>query len=260
VRRAKFFKVDRVVVMGLPASSGPHFGESPRSESVPTAAIVPTDERLVDYLLGQPTAVAAQQRASLSDAEIEAWLGRDQANLARLESLAVSVVALLGHEQTVARPLAEPAFVSVTPVTPARSSWGVVRRRHSFSIASWVVAVVLMAAFGSYFGWRDRDSTDPRPGDLSGELAMAWAEQAAVDSPTLPFSSSPLDESWEAAWREWESGALIELPEDSSDTALADVGPAFADGGESPPDWLVLAVAQLSRFPDTNERSENPEP
>lgn len=246
--------------MGLPASSDSHFGESPRSKSVPTAAIIPTDERLLDYLLGQPTTVADQQRASLSDAEIEAWLGRDQANLVRLEALAVSVVALLGQEQTAARPLADPDFVSVMAVTPAGDSWRVVRQRRSFSIASWVVAAVLLAAFGSYFGWRDHDSTDPRPGDLSGELALAWAEQTAVDSPTLPFSSSPLDESWEAAWREWESGALIELPEDSSDAAAADVGPAFADGGESPPDWLVLAVAQLSRFPDTDERSENPEP
>lgn len=251
--------VDRVVVMGLPAPSDPDFGESLRSESVPTATSIPTDERLVDYLLGQPTTVTAQQRASLSDAEIDAWLGRDQANLFRLEALAVSVVALLGQEQTAARPLADPGFVSVTPAMPADASWAVVRRRPSFSIAGWVVAAVLLAAFGSYFGWRDRDSTDPRPGDLSGELAMAWAEQAAVDSPTLPFSSSPLDESWEVGWHDWESGALIELPEDSSDAVAADVGPAFADGGESPPDWLVLAVAQLSRFPDADERSENPE-
>lgn len=248
--------------MSLPAPSDPSFGESPRSDSVPGSAITPTDERLVDYLLGHPSMVAVPSREYVSDSEIEAWLGRDQANLVRLESLAVSIVALLGQERPADRSLVsltDSSFVSVTSATLADATLGVGQRRRSFSMVSWLIAAVLLVAIGAYFGSRDHDSRNPRASDLSGELALAWAEQAAVASPSMPFTGSLLDESWEAGWREWESVAPIEVAEDPFDVAVEDGGPAFADGGESPPDWLVLAVAQLSGFPGADERNEDPE-
>lgn len=248
--------------MSLTGPSGPLFGESPRSDSVPGSAITPTDERLVDYLLDQPTMGAAPPRECLSDSEIEVWLGSDQANLVRLESLAVSIVALLDQEQPAGRSLAsqtDSTCASVTPATLADATVGVVHKRRSFLMVSWLIAAVLLVAIGSYFGTRDRDSLNPTASDLSGELALAWAEQAAVASPSSPFASGLLDESWDAGWREWESGASIEVAEDSFDVAVADGSPAFADGGESPPDWLVLAVAQLSRYPGADERNEEPE-
>jgi hypothetical protein len=243
--------------MGLPPPSDPRFGESPQSDSLPGEVTTPTDERLVDYLLGQPTTVVAEQRAGFSDREIEAWLGRDQANLVRLEALAVSVVALLGQEQAEGRSIATPRYVPVTPAMVAGASWG--RERRSVLAASGGFAALLLVTFGAYFGWWDEGSFHHRPGDVSGDLALAWAEQAAMDSLSMPLSSDPLDESLDLGWPDLESGSTSELPDQSTEAAMTDVGPAFADGGESPPDWLVLAVAQLSRFPGSDERNEDAE-
>lgn len=241
--------------MGSPSPSGPRSGESPRSDSLPREVTTPTDERLVEYLLGQPTTIVAEQRAGLSDREIEAWLGRDQANLVRLEALAVSVVALLGQEQAEDRSFVAAACVPVTPTAVAGAAWR--RERRSVLAASGGLVALLLVAFGAYFSWWDQDSVPYRPGDVSGDLALAWAEQAAMDSSSMPFSSDPQDESWDLGWPE--SGSASELADHSTEAVVTDVGPAFAEGGESPPDWLVLAVAQLSRFPGADERNEGAE-
>lgn len=241
--------------MGSSSPSEPRFGESPRSDSSPREVTTPTDERLVDYLLGQPTTIVAEQRAGLSDREIEVWLGRDQANLVRLEALAVSVVALFDQEQAEDRSFVAAACVPVTPASVAGAAWG--RERRSVLAASGGLVALVLVAFGAYFSWWGEDSFPYRPGDVSGDLALAWAEQAAIDSPSMSFSSEPLDESWDLGWPEL--GSAGELADHSTEAAVTDVGPAFAEGGESPPDWLVLAVAQLSRFPGADERNEDAE-
>lgn len=238
--------------MGCPPN--PRSGDPPRSDSFSWEETAPTDERLVDYLLGQPTAVMSEQRAGVTDREIEAWLGRDQANLVRLEALAVSVVALLGQEPGVGRSLVPANRVPVTPAAATGAAW--VREHRSVLTASWGVVALLLLTVGVCFGWRNQNPVRDRTDDFSGDLALAWAEQAAVDAPSVPFSSDPAEESWELAWPESETGSVSELADPLTE---ADAGPAFAEGGDSPPDWLVLAVAQLSRFPGADERDEDAE-
>lgn len=81
---------------------------------------------------------------------------------------------------------------------------------------------------------------------------MAWSEFNAGEfslgetgvSASLPAAT---DGSWDTAAGDWESGWSSAGDAEDFTDAVAESGDevGFAAGGDSPPDWLVFAVARL---------------
>ncbi len=217
----------------------------------------PSDDRLIDYLLGESIDECASGDA-LSDAEIEQWLAADQAHAGRLESLASAVLAValpprlaestMGNAVSMGVPFSscDDAHARRNTVEPA------VCLANSGMLGLRTVAVGLLAvaaAISLAIFW----SRTLAPEELSTQrLALAWAERFATTTSPLTSAGGELSVAGEIS-------AGVELEDDwSGDWELAeaddwlasDEDEAFAAGNESPPQWLLTALAQMSSAPE----------
>lgn len=182
-----------------------------REHISPLQPLSPSDDRLIDYLLGEP-ADQCEAGHGFSDAAVEQWLAADEANAERLESLAVSVLAS-------ALPSPRPAIAS--PAAEAPSATG--QRAAIIGLLATAAAITL-AVF-----WT-RDAAGPE--ELSTQrLAVAWMETVSVAVP-----ESDLEDEWTGEWESSESEPWL----------LSDTGESFSGDRDSPPQWLLVAVDQMS--------------
>jgi len=231
-----FSEPDRPSSAEFPSGNPPAGAGEPVSD-LPKTSI--SDRRLIDYLMGEPVAASADADwETWRDEQIERWLAQDIANLERLEGLAVAIVGLASEVgQSERRRSADRAEV-LGPVRlgslagSGRPSRG---GRRGWLFAGACSAACLAALLWSLGG----NSKD----EATGRVAMAWSEFNAGEfnsgETDVPVSLSAAGE-WESGW-----GSVADA-EDFTD-AVAESGDevGFAAGGDSPPDWLVFAVARL---------------
>lgn len=178
----------------------------------------PTDESLVDYLLGESTDSDAIQR----------WLADDASHLLRLEGLAEVVCA-------VAR---DAALTTVRPVSESH-----VFESHVFGRRALVVLATLAASIALIVVWsRQRESNRRLTND---RLAVAWADLVFGDDVTHPLSVD-----YAPLWLGDGDALPTETSVDSASDWSADnesiAAGEFAAGDDSPPHWLLVAVSQMA--------------
>jgi hypothetical protein len=217
---------------------------------IETTNAPPTDESLVDYLLGE---------AIDSDA-IERWLAVDESHLLRLERLAEVVYSLAvdtvvpqvrSTNVWVLSPLSQIDAISDSQplnasVPGSRVTWG----RLLMGLATFAAAIALIVV------WSRQDSDQRMTnGRLAlGRLALVWADVVSDDDLTDPLAVE-LSGSWPAdvdvlpadtpgvattAWSDDEPIAEGEFA--SGEFASGE----FASGDDSPPQWLLVAVSQMT--------------
>jgi len=207
---------------------------------IETTNAPPTDESLVDYLLGEATD---------SDA-IERWLAVDESHLLRLERLAEVVYSLAvdtvvpqvrSTNVWVLSPLSQIDAISDSQPLSAslpgsRVTWG----RLLMGLATFAAAIALIVVWS-------RQESDQRM--TNGRLALVWADVVSDDDLTDPLAVE-LSGSWPAD--------VDAMPADTpgvATTAWSDDEPIaegefasgeFASGDDSPPQWLLVAVSQMT--------------
>lgn len=206
-------------------------------DRIETSFAPPTDESLVDYLLGE---------SADSDA-IERWLAIDQTHLLRLEGLAEVVCAagtdavlagVRGETVSVARLAESEPMPMVGGGTEARVS----ARRVLLGLATLAASIALIMVWS-----RQRESDQRLTND---RLAVVWAEVVSSDDVANPLAVDFAD-----AW----SSDIDAIPGDSAGDAgigwTTDEEPVatgefasgeFASGDDSPPQWLLVAVSQMT--------------
>jgi hypothetical protein len=215
------------------------------SEPTPRA---PSDDELIDYLMGESVAERATDGSSTGDAAIEHWLAADEANTERLEALAAAMLsAALPVEHHLSptsnpSPLRHPAVASsiaglgefdasgtaVLTASPAGAHSSAAPLRFALLGLMTLAAAIALAIFWSRTPSSDELSTD--------RVAIAWAETSSAIS-ALPLRVDvEVDESWSSDWDIGEADDWSESAE----------GEAFAANNDSPPQWLLTALAQMT--------------
>lgn len=196
----------------------------------PPSDFSPSDERLIDYLMGE---------SGGDDPAIETWLAADGANVSRLDRLAEAMVAA----SMLAGQMAgwSVAATQAQPVAPPPSRFvGPTKRRFALVILA-LAASGLVAVFwpGQMAGNNDPD----------GQIAVAWAEGIAwgegiADAPWDPQTAltGGAELLADSSGEELEEGLDDETPNPTDIDLMAEDDP--------PPPWLVLAVAQMSTTAD----------
>jgi len=190
----------------------------------------PTDDRLVDYLLGESASGLAGEVGSSrpdgegfgSDQAIERWLAAGEANLIRLERLAevVAAIGVGGFESAV------------------ESSVAVTARPLAYRpIVAGLLA--LAASISLLVVWRPGLNTERLADD---RVAVAWAEMMVGSNQIASFTGDANDL--------WIAGDADEIGVESiTDWPLADEASddgGFASGDDATPQWLLVAVTQMS--------------
>jgi hypothetical protein len=183
----------------------------------------PSDERLIDYLMGEPAG---------DDPAIELWLAADRANVSRLDRLAEAMVAasMLAGQMTDR----EGDWVATAATDGPSRLVGLARHRFALVIVT-LAASGLVAVF-----WPGRMNANNDP---DGQIAVAWAEGIA-DAHWDPQTAlaDPADLLADSSDEEAEEGIDDETPAPTDIDLMAE--------DDSPPPWLVLAVAQMSTTAD----------
>jgi len=225
-------------------------------DSIETNNAPPTDESLVDYLLGEATD---------SDA-IERWLAVDESHLLRLERLAEVVYSLAVDtvvppvRSTNAWVLSPPSQIdAVSDSQPlnaslpgSRVAWG----RLMMGLATLAAAIALIVV------WSRQQESDQRVtnGRLAlGRLAMVWADVVSADVVSDDALADPLADELSESWPSDVDAMPAEMPGVSTtawsdDEAIASgefasgefASGEFASGDDSPPQWLLVAVSQMT--------------
>lgn len=177
----------------------------------------PSDDRLIDYLLGE----------SVDDEAIELWLAADLSHVERLERLAetVCVAATLASQET-------------TVV----NGWSL---KHALASLAALAASVALAVIG----WRFYQVNQTNWND--DRLAIAWAEtvsnQESTDSIALNWPDPFLFEDSEGLDVQAKDPWLGDLASDEPvEMASGEVSNGeFAAGDDSPPHWLLVAISQM---------------
>ncbi len=209
-------------------------------DPIETNNALPTDESLVDYLLGESTD---------SDA-IERWLAVDESHLLRLERLAEVVCSLavdtvVPHVEStnvwVLSPLSRVDGLSASQPSDAslsgsRLTWG----RLLLGLATFAAAIALIVVWSRQES--DQRMTNGRV--AIGRLAVVWADMVSDDDLTDRLAAE-LSDSWPA-----DVDAVPAGTSGVSTTAWPDDEPIaegeFASGDDSPPQWLLVAVSQMT--------------
>jgi len=195
----------------------------------PPSDLSPSDERLIDYLMGESAG---------DDPAIETWLAADGANVSRLDRLAEAMVAASMLAGQIAG--CSVAATQAQPVPPPPPF--VKPTKHRFALVMLTLAASgLVAVF-----WPGQMAGDNDP---DGQIAVAWAEgigdarwdaaNALTDGTELADGTELLAE---PAGEELEEGIDYETPDPTDIDLMAE--------DDSPPPWLVLAVAQMSTTAD----------
>lgn len=192
----------------------------------------PTDESLVDYLLGE---------SADSDA-IERWLAIDQTHVLRLEGLAEvvcaagtdAVLADIRYESVAVARLAESESM---PTTGTGNESRVSARRVLLGLATLAASIALIMV------WSRQQESDHRL--TNDRLAVVWADVVSSDDVANPASvdfadvwSSDID----AMSGDFAGDAGIGWTTDEEPVATGE----FASGDDSPPQWLLVAVSQMT--------------
>lgn len=192
----------------------------------------PTDESLVDYLLGE---------SADSDA-IERWLAIDQTHVLRLEGLAEvvcaagtdAVLADIRYESVSVARLAESESM---PTTGTGNESRVSARRVLLGLATLAASIALIMV------WSRQQESDQRL--TNDRLAVVWADVVSSDDVANPASvdfadvwSSDID----AMSGDFAGDAGIGWTTDEEPVATGE----FASGDDSPPQWLLVAVSQMT--------------
>lgn len=192
----------------------------------------PTDESLVDYLLGE---------SADSDA-IERWLAIDQTHVLRLEGLAEvvcaagtdAVLADIRYESVAVARLAESESM---PTTGTGNESRVSARRLLLGLATLAASIALIMV------WSRQQESDQRL--TNDRLAVVWADVVSSDDVANPASvdfadvwSSDID----AMSGDFAGDAGIGWTTDEEPVATGE----FASGDDSPPQWLLVAVSQMT--------------
>lgn len=192
----------------------------------------PTDESLVDYLLGE---------SADSDA-IERWLAIDQTHVLRLEGLAEvvcaagtdAVLADIRYESVAVARLAESESM---PTTGTGNESRVSARRLLLGLATLAASIALIMV------WSRQQESDHRL--TNDRLAVVWADVVSSDDVANPAAvdfadvwSSDID----AMSGDFAGDAGIGWTTDEESVATGE----FASGDDSPPQWLLVAVSQMT--------------
>lgn len=191
-------------------------------DSIETNNDVPTDEALVDYLMGE----------AVDHEAIERWLALDESHVLRLERLAEVICGVA--DKSLVAPL-RPHDVSSTKSLVAGS----------LSTRFWVGLATLAASITLIVAWsRNRDSVQPLTND---RLARVWAD--VVSSNDL---ANPLAVELSGLWPSDVDVISSDAATDPVDAWFDDEPIAageFASGDDSPPQWLLVAVSQMPEEP-----------
>ncbi len=238
-------------------------GISPHRHVDEALSSSPDDERLVDYLLGVSLCKRDDVVLVWTDEQIEKWVESHPSHLDRLESVAESIVALaLGADRFVgvgdlhagiASDATHYESLSREVIRPEGIRWGEVKESRWSGIGStssvWAVSTAL-AMFVLGFSWwfYSRPTTD----SLAAALAIAWSDDFSLSLPPNELAIEPGLSDLELREIAVMEGSLEPVEEEN------EMWPdgAFADGSESPPDWLVLAVSKLHSQQEITEPND----
>jgi len=202
-------------------------------DQIETTNVQPTDEGLVDYLLSESTA---------NDA-IESWLAADESHLLRLERLAevvfaVAATSVVSEVQStnvlVLSPLSEIDAISDSqPLNASHLTYA----RLLMGLAALAAAIALIVVWS-------RQEPDYRL--TNDRLAVAWAELVSAEDSTSPLAVELPD-----AWPVADVDAMAtDMSSDSGNAWSIDDEPIaegeFASGDDSPPQWVLVAVSQMT--------------
>jgi hypothetical protein len=197
---------------------------------IETSFAPPTDESLVDYLLGE----------SADGDAIERWLASDQSHLLRLEGLAEVVcatgtdavlVGVRGESVSVAR-LAEYEPIPMVAGKESRVS----ARRVLLGLATLAASIALIIV------WSQQQKSDQRL--TNDRLAVVWADVVSGDDTVNPLTIDFAD-SWSLD-NDVMPGDMV-WTTDEAVSGSGQVGSGeFASGDDSPPQWLLVAVSQMT--------------
>ncbi len=192
--------------------------DTPLRTDADSAGFHPSEESLIDYLLGSTSSSISSQ--------IEAWVAADSQHADQL--IRLSEVILVASETLAQESRREAAAVTLSDDLATRSN-----RRYLtwFAVAASIAAVV--------FSFRDFNVSP----SAETRVAMAWAD-AAQTSPTADTVSQL------PAWLFDEAVALE--PNGSSDSFPAidssdgdESTPTFGFASADPPEWLLAAVSDM---------------
>jgi hypothetical protein len=191
-------------------------------DRIETSFAPPTDESLVDYLLGE---------SADSDA-IERWLAIDQSHLLRLEGLA-EVVCAAGADTVLVARLAESEPI---PMVGAGSESRLSAGRLLLGLATLAASIALIIV------WSGQQESDQRL--TNDRLAVVWADVVSGGDTANPLTVDFADP--------WSLDNDL-MPGDmawTTDEAVSGSGQVasgeFASGDDSPPQWLLVAVSQMT--------------
>jgi hypothetical protein len=191
-------------------------------DRIETSFAPPTDESLVDYLLGE----------SADGDAIERWLAIDQTHLLRLEELA-EVVCAAGTDAV----LADIRCESVSVARLAESEPIPMVTGNESRVSARRLLLGLAASIALIIVWSRQQGSDQRL--TNDRLAVVWADVVSADDTVNPLTVDFAD-SWsldndlmpgDMAW--------------TTDEAVSGSG-EFASGDDSPPQWLLVAVSQMT--------------
>ncbi len=192
----------------------------------------PTDESLVDYLLGE---------SADSDA-IERWLAIDQTHVLRLEGLAEvvctagtdAVLADIRYESVSVARLAESESM---PTTGTGNESRVSARRVLLGLATLAASIALIMV------WSRQQESDHRL--TNDRLAVVWADVVSSDDVANPAAVDFAD-----VWSSDIDAMSGDFAGDAGNGWTTDEEPSaageFASGDDSPPQWLLVAVSQMT--------------
>lgn len=239
------------------------WGISPRRHGDEALSASPSDERLVDYLLGVSSCQENGVVLVWTDEQIEKWVESHPLHLDRLESVAASIVALASgadrfagvvglyagiaadasHDEYPSRGMIRPEGIQRVEVKESR--WSGIGSRSSVWAVSTALALVV-SGFSWWFFCR------PTPDSLAAALAIAWSEDFSLSLPAIELAIEPALSDLELREVALMEDSLESVEEENESWPEG----AFADGSESPPDWLVLAVSKLDSQPEITDTND----
>lgn len=239
------------------------WGISPHRDGDEALSSSPSDERLVDYLLGVSSCQEDDVVLVWTDEQIEKWVESHPLHVHRLESVAASIVALASgadrfagvgglhagiaadasHDQFRSRGVIRPEGIRRGEVKESRWS-GIGSRSSVWSVSTALVLVVL--GFSWWFFSR------PTPDSLAAALAIAWSEDFSLSLPPVELAIEPALSDLELREIALMESSLESVEEENEGWPEG----AFAGGSESPPDWLVLAVSKLDSQLETTDTDD----
>jgi len=193
----------------------------------------PTDQSLVDYLLGE----------SLEGDAIERWLAQDESHLLRLECLAEVVCAISSSDVVSSKPADAISVLGGQSIQPAEMGFGSMR---------WMIALASLAASVSLiFLWaRDRESDQRIAND---RLAVVWAEVLSTDEQSNA-AAGEMSDAWLGEIASTESESPVDIGAGWTNDYEPNVEGEFASGNDSPPQWLLVAISQMTENASSDDK------